>query len=82
MAFREPRQGEIKVFMTTDGRCCISIVRRPDGTYNVFVDTLKHDEEEDCDYWLQESSPRPGLFSNIETAVREIRSWRDCHIKI
>lgn len=66
------------VIYSADGHRRLIIVRRDDGLFHIFEETLQHDDEVDVSYWSRPMLPLPGLYDSAETAEREARTWPHC----
>jgi hypothetical protein len=68
---RTPRPLEIRSFSNKDGSKCYSISKRRDGFYEIYVDRLIFDPDEEVGYWST-SLPKPSVFGNVEDAENEL----------
>ena len=70
---RTPRSAEVRNFPSKDGTKCYSVSIRDDGFYEIYVDRLIFDPDEDVNYWSM-SLPQPSLFGSVEDAEKELFS--------
>ena len=72
MTERRPHDSEIDKLVSADGQTVFSIRRRGDGHYEVYIERLCFDDEENKEYWMQHSSPEHHIFGSIPEARNEI----------
>ena len=50
------------------GKRRIRIVRRADGLFHMFEDSLSYEEEDDVSYWSEPSLPLQGIYESADLA--------------